>query len=511
MRRALAVAALLASCTSARPVVSAPAPTPAVSAPLPPPSLTLFITDELKGALEPCGCSQNMQGGLARTAELVAQARRSGTPVLYLDSGNTLFPATAVSAEQAPQLEEKARTVAAAMKAMGLAAWTQGPLDLARGEAFLAPLGLPAPMKSGSVQVLRAGPHQVGVVATADPASLPVLGAAARAQGAALVVALLEQPWELAVRASLEKDLPVDLIVATRPKSELAADKPRLGGGAVRVVQPTSRGRGVVRVDVFFRDGPRVEWLRGAAEQERELSALASRVELLREQVNDPTAEPALRELRKAKLEELIARRDEFAAQAPPAPANKTSALVRVVPIESTLASNAQVQALVEGYDRTVDALNLSLAKKSGHDCAAPTAAEPGFVGSAACVECHRAESQVWKETRHARATLSLAEKHKAHHLDCIGCHVTGWKQTGGVCRVDKVSGREGVGCESCHGPGSAHAATPRLKHLDTPDAQTCVACHDAENSPHFAFERFITRIVVPGHGKPLPDAGTTP
>ena len=58
-----------------------------------------------------------------------------------------------------------------------------------------------------------------------------------------------------------------------------------------------------------------------------------------------------------------------------------------------------------------------------------------------------------------------------------------------------------GVGCENCHGPGSAHAADPYDRSLFAPggpnrrsmDKQGCMTCHDAENHHGFA-EAFETR-----------------
>lgn len=55
----------------------------------------------------------------------------------------------------------------------------------------------------------------------------------------------------------------------------------------------------------------------------------------------------------------------------------------------------------------------------------------------------------------------------------CSGCHVTGLDTTTGTFK------EFGVGCESCHGPGDAHASDPEnVKPYVTVDAQVCGACH---------------------------------
>ena len=62
------------------------------------------------------------------------------------------------------------------------------------------------------------------------------------------------------------------------------------------------------------------------------------------------------------------------------------------------------------------------------------------------------------------------------------------------------------VGCESCHGPGSAHVADPEangLIDLEVPD-RVCVTCHNPEHSDRFVYDAFINMTLVPGHGQPL-------
>ena len=94
--------------------------------------------------------------------------------------------------------------------------------------------------------------------------------------------------------------------------------------------------------------------------------------------------------------------------------------------------------------------------------------------------------------------------------LDCIGCHLLGYGQPGGVCRLDQVGAMAGVQCESCHGMGSEHAesagatAMPNAK----PGYDTCFSCHDPKNDTGFNREKYVSfylpAILGPGHGKPL-------
>lgn len=89
------------------------------------------------------------------------------------------------------------------------------------------------------------------------------------------------------------------------------------------------------------------------------------------------------------------------------------------------------------------------------------------YVGSKVCKECHGEDaignqSKIWESSPHAKAyTLLLTEKGRtiAGKLDiknpesekkCLLCHATGKGEAESIKK-------EGVGCESCHGPGSEY------------------------------------------------------
>jgi hypothetical protein len=125
-------------------------------------------------------------------------------------------------------------------------------------------------------------------------------------------------------------------------------------------------------------------------------------------------------------------------------------------------------------------------------------------VGVDACTSCHQAPREVWNRTSHSRAYAALAQQFKEFNLECVGCHVTGYDQPGGstVTHVDRL---KDVGCEVCHGPGSAHVAEPKKPGLiiTRPDNARCLDCH---HPPHVeGFDALVKQqeILGPGHGLP--------
>ena len=417
-----------------------------------------------------------------------------------LDAGDLLFPSATLTDAQVPGEERKARALAEGVRRMGLLAVARGERDGARGPAFSDGLGLPW-LDEGESRLLELGGRKVGVVAACNRESLAAGVARLSGLGAAYTVGLVHAPWPEAVTLS-SSGTGVDLLVVGHG-GDGPSEENRLLRGEVPVLQLQDRGRSLARVDLHFGGTGRFRLAAGEADRDRELAALDSRVELLREQLDAPGLGEELKRLRAAKLEEIVARRAAAAARPVTLPPGANAATVRLLPVEPGLPESPAVAEVVSAYDRDVGALNLAWAKAHGAACPEPGPRESGFVGSATCKACHGEAYATWEKTKHARAFAALEEKQKSLHLECVGCHVTGWQKPGGVCRLDALSAaNHGVGCESCHGPGARHAAQPDSVRLPAEVAEsTCRTCHDRENSPHFQHGAYLPLVLGPGHG----------
>lgn len=113
---------------------------------------------------------------------------------------------------------------------------------------------------------------------------------------------------------------------------------------------------------------------------------------------------------------------------------------------------------------------------------AAATGAE-GYAWDKACATCHKAIHESWAASKHAKTWQRLSNDER--QKDCAGCHLTGPKTP------LEGTPNANVQCESCHGPGKAHAeaaaaGNPAPMGLKkSPPESSCTPCHN-DKSPHY-------------------------
>ena len=150
------------------------------------------------------------------------------------------------------------------------------------------------------------------------------------------------------------------------------------------------------------------------------------------------------------------------------------------------------------------------------------------YVGVKGCKTCHNNEKaggqfKKWSESKHASAFATLATP-KALEIakekgiadpqkadECLSCHVTGHGKAADMFKPTYVAA-DGVGCESCHGPGSEYKSMKTMKGIHDkslkaadfglvhPSRETCKGCHN-EKSPTYKpskFEDDSTKIAHP-------------
>jgi len=164
--------------------------------------------------------------------------------------------------------------------------------------------------------------------------------------------------------------------------------------------------------------------------------------------------------------------------------------------------------------------------------------ANPEIIGAPKCKTCHKAKTgdqwKIWTESAHARAfeTLASEESRKIasgqglgdpqQEEACLKCHATKASLGTGamVNEKGKYADSEGVGCESCHGPGSDYKSKKVMVDPEAAraaglvmigNADGCTQCHN-EESPTFKgfdFDKRWAEIAHPVPSKEVVQADT--
>lgn len=498
--------------------------------------LDLWFATRVQNTTEPCGCTSEPLGDVARVAALL---RASGPRGLLLDAGGLRYKPTREPAEKRPQARLKADFLEATWRDLGAIVMLQ-PADLLgdQGKNELGPRlatnveGLASDRQLRYVVRVVDG-VRIGVIGLADPSvswpaglqvTDPALAAgpaiaALRAQQVAITIALTGLPRD-ATRRLLRRLPPLDIVVAGGDDSlEQGVSKPELIGKTLLVV-PAIEAQRLVRVQLHRgADGAISLTLRPTEKQQQERIAklreeeaqLLARLSALQA---DPGAEADFVRATQAELQKT---RDELTQQSQ-ATVDRSDphAVAELFAIGRTLPRDPAVAQAMQALDRRIGEANLAAV-------GAPAAALPGqptYVGVAGCLgSCHFHDDAVafWQKTRHGQAFTTLVQVGKELSYDCVGCHAVGFDEPGGSnlrTLIDWQRGTGGataknspdlrhVGCEVCHGPGSAHVAAPSKNRIGTPKPvqDRCLVCHTKDHSDTFDWLPYLRDILGEGHG----------
>ncbi|MCW5943160.1 MAG: hypothetical protein KIS66_13075 [Fimbriimonadaceae bacterium] len=124
-----------------------------------------------------------------------------------------------------------------------------------------------------------------------------------------------------------------------------------------------------------------------------------------------------------------------------------------------------------------------------------PRERTPLFAGNKVCASCHSNADRVWRKSAHAGALRTLERERHDADPDCVGCHVVGLHSASGFRSRAKTPQLTDVGCESCHGPGLAHAKSPTKVKMPKRGPRACAPCHVPDHSPGFDYAKYWGKI----------------
>lgn len=499
---------------------------PAHASPLRERRASVFYTAQTHGVLEPCGCTSDPLGDIARVTALVRKAAKEGATLL-VDAGELTYPANEIVPGKQEAGDLIAEFLAKEIGRLPFGGSALGSSDATHGESKIQPKRLAANLpdlpflEAGRIHLV--GEIKVGVFGLVDPALAgshgwpakdPITTAQAeasrlRSAGAELVIVLapLERPQARMVARKAD----VDFVILGRNIGQGSSRAEQEGRGFLLI--PGEEMQRVGRLDIVLRDesSPRRTLKDAGSPEGQQLRAQEIRRELgqmeadLARWERDSETDAAFVKTKREERERLRAEERSLMSKSWAPPTQGSYFINQLVPIRRNLPRDPNLAASMRKLDLAVGAANLRASQP-------PPSAEPGrahFSGDASCVKCHKAAARFCKKTAHAHAWKTLQVVNKTAHPDCVSCHVTGYGEVGGSS-VGFTKGLESVQCEACHGPGSIHVEKRGLEKplaikTRTPES-VCTHCHNEKHSDTFQYEAYLRDIVGPGHGEEARD-----
>lgn len=417
-----------------------------------PAPFTIVLSGDTRGFIVPCGCASKQLGGLPRRGGYLQGVTGE---VLYLDAGG--------SAARSFEYDRlKVGFIWRGMQSLGVDAANLGSAEIAFGRTFLQAAAEQTKIPFVSTNV---------VADDVDGAPAAARERVVKTSGASIAV--------LGVCST-----------RFRPGAGLKVLEP---SEALR--EPVRRLRGSHDLLILLAHAPEDEVI-ALAEAYPEFDAVL---------VTGQTQPIAPKSIEGRTILAGTGVKGKFLAVLPWTPAASprsqwTAGEGRIVEMADTLPEHPEMMTLLREYQNSVRQANLT-PEQSG-EVAALLSSLPGdyrYAGSAKCGTCHSLETEIWKNSHHAHGLETLHKKGFESDPYCVRCHTTGYGGPGGYRTLPDALSLGGIGCESCHGPSQAHAASPLAVKPPAKARDACITCHDPENSPTFDFEKYWPKII---HGK---------
>ncbi len=426
------------------------------------PSIHIVFTGEESGYLEPCGCSEAQLGGFSKRHTLINHLVKSDENLLLLSLGD-------IPDKIGRQDEIKMETAFSMLDQIGYVAHNLGEKDLDMGPDILGYLSqlsnvvfLSSNIVDSTPQALNIKPYVISEIKKKEMAlKVGILGI--------LSPTLIENTYQdMEVTDPVESLKPLigDLVGKTdflillshaeiEESVEIAAACPEF--------DLIISGHKVDRPDLYIEKVDNT-YVIPVGEKGKYLGKITL----------------------KLKPKQLGANRN----------LNSDSSGIETIAIDESYENSPEIESLLKTYQQRLKDEELV---KNVFKTEPPSNLE--FIGNNDCAACHNKIFKHWEGTGHASAYETLLKSGHEYDPECLGCHTIGMDYFTGVETIETTPELKGVGCESCHGPGSNHKET-QSKDYGSVDIDRCIICHESEHSPHFHYEDYWKKIVHPVEDK---------
>ncbi len=162
---------------------------------------------------------------------------------------------------------------------------------------------------------------------------------------------------------------------------------------------------------------------------------------------------------------------------------------VEVTSLDEALDDEPEMAKRVEEYKASFEEFKLAKRADFPRDLGSE---KETYLGARSCKTCHEDTWAAYAESSHNTAFTSIRAKGMSNEPECILCHTTGYRYLNGFAEKSPFNKLSNVQCEACHGYGTEH---DRDGKWIAQAKDSCVTCHDQENSPEFDYATYWEKI----------------
>lgn len=452
-----------------------------------PKRVSIALTGEIRGEIEPCGCPTLPYGGYVRQANLIRKLQEQNTALFQMDAGEMLLKG--FFSNKGEQKTERAELIITLAQEIGLDVWAVGPSDVMA-------IDINTLQKIDDIALISATWQDKNGAWLFPPFTV-----LEKENVRIAVIGLSEEPTDPGFREQIVYRKPIEAVQEILPKiptdidlliglgsiddfsaEEIAQNIPEIamlltteGSHHQQPFYPYSNPQNALIIETP-KQGRFVEHIQliigGKPDQAPEM--------LLSEQ--DWRSWLLFQSQGESEKKNELQKRFDAKAQ------NKNLYYVEQIPLSKTYDSPNDISKYIDNFATETIKKAQTIAKQE------TTTIEPGFASSGACAQCHTKELARWAFSKHSRAWETLIREEQTMNPECVTCHTTGFAQKGGFGELNHKNIRKfkAVQCEACHGPMRGHPNDLNV-HSQPIGKETCLPCHDEANSPNFDWERYLS------------------
>jgi 2',3'-cyclic-nucleotide 2'-phosphodiesterase (5'-nucleotidase family) len=451
-------------------------------------TLSISLTGEIRGEIEPCGCPTLPYGGFERRANAIQKIKDTPyqQPLFQLDAGEMLLKG--FFSNKGEQKEERAKLIASLAKDIGVDAWAVGPSDLmAIGLTELQSLDSPPKISATWKNEEGEWLFPPFIVLEKQGIRLGIIGFSG-------------EPTDPELRKQISYQEPIDIISEVLPKIPKDIDL-LIGLGSIDDLQAQELSKKVSELALILStegsnyqppflpfSNPENALIIEAPKQGRFVQQI--QLVLGGEASQAPThlvSEQEWRDWNFLQHQESTPRKLELEKVFLQHSQGNNLFYTELIPLSESYEKKNPITNKIDQFAQ--DTIQKAEEIAQSHT----TPFEPGFASSGRCASCHTKEIAKWSFSKHARAWETMIIEGQTKNPECITCHSTGFGQKGGFGEpsVNNIRKYKAVQCEACHGPMRGHPEENSI-HSQPVSPETCLVCHDEANSPNFQWERYL-------------------